>query len=134
MSLILAMMVSGLGAPIQIARAEDSTTGRNIYLPLANAGPGAATDAAANPQNTPAQGQSLFLPLVSAGGPDTAGVNPDIPTATADKVQAAATSTLLLRVISARTEPRAFSGAGVSKGDPITEFKYIINIDNSGTT
>ena len=44
------------------------------------------------------------------------------------------TTTLTLNVISARTEPRAFGGAGVTKGDPITDFKYIINIDNTGTT
>jgi hypothetical protein len=47
---------------------------------------------------------------------------------------AAATNTLTLKVVSARAEPRAFAGTGVSKGDPITEFKYIINIDNTGTT
>ncbi|MEO8556816.1 MAG: SdrD B-like domain-containing protein, partial [Actinomycetota bacterium] len=46
----------------------------------------------------------------------------------------AATNTLTLEVISARTEPRAFAGAGVDKGAPITTFKYIINEDNTGTT
>ncbi len=46
----------------------------------------------------------------------------------------AATSSLTLSVISARSEPRAFGGTGVTKGDSITEFKYIINIDNTGTT
>ena len=46
----------------------------------------------------------------------------------------AAPNTLTLNVISARTEPRAFGGAGVVQGDPITNFKYIINIDNTGTT
>jgi hypothetical protein len=46
----------------------------------------------------------------------------------------AASNTLTINVISARTEPRAFGGAGVSQGDPITNFKYIINIDNTGTT
>src|SRR5665647_3280545 len=46
----------------------------------------------------------------------------------------AATNTLTLEVISARTEPRAFAGAGVDKGAPITSFKYIINEDNTGTT
>lgn len=39
-----------------------------------------------------------------------------------------------LQVVSARTEPRAFGGLGVTQGDPILEYKYIINIDNTGTT
>lgn len=42
----------------------------------------------------------------------------------------AATDTLLLKVISANDSPTY----GISKGDPITQYKYIINIDNSGTT
>lgn len=46
----------------------------------------------------------------------------------------AATNTLTLSVVSARTEPRAFGGAGVTMGDAITQFKYIINVDNTGTT
>ena len=46
----------------------------------------------------------------------------------------AQTSTLTLSVVSARTEPRAFGGAGVNQGDPIDDFKYIINVDNTGTT
>ncbi len=61
---------------------------------------------------------------------------------------AASTSTVALSVISARDEPRAFGGAartqacatslspleGACKGDAIPEFKYVINIDNTGTT
>jgi hypothetical protein len=46
----------------------------------------------------------------------------------------AATNTLTLNVISARTESRAFGGSGVVKGAAIPNFKYIINIDNTGTT
>ncbi|MEP7034745.1 MAG: SdrD B-like domain-containing protein, partial [Actinomycetota bacterium] len=46
----------------------------------------------------------------------------------------AATNTLTLEVISARTEARAFNGAGVDKGAPIANFRYIINEDNTGTT
>lgn len=46
----------------------------------------------------------------------------------------AATNTLTLNVISARTDPRAFGGAGVTAGDAVTEYQYIINIDNTGTT
>ncbi|TFC02008.1 hypothetical protein E3O32_12300 [Cryobacterium mannosilyticum] len=48
--------------------------------------------------------------------------------------QAATTSDLSLNVISARTEPRAFAGTGVVKGDDIPNFTYIINEDNTGTT
>ncbi|HMN26780.1 MAG TPA: hypothetical protein PKE45_01405, partial [Caldilineaceae bacterium] len=62
---------------------------------------------------------SLFMPPVQAA-PATAAL--------------AATNRLTLNVVSARTEPRAFGGAGVVQGDPITEYKYIINIDNAGTT
>jgi len=47
---------------------------------------------------------------------------------------AAPTNTLELNVISARTDSRAFGGAGVTYGDSVTEFKYIINIDNTGIT
>ncbi|MGA9346598.1 MAG: SdrD B-like domain-containing protein [Nocardioidaceae bacterium] len=49
-------------------------------------------------------------------------------------VEAATTNTLTLAVSSARTEPRAFGGAGVTKGDSVDAFKYIINVDNTGTT
>jgi hypothetical protein len=48
--------------------------------------------------------------------------------------QAATTSTLSLNVISARTEPRAFAGAGVTKGAAIPNFTYMINEDNTGST
>lgn len=41
-------------------------------------------------------------------------------------------NTFTLQVVSARTEPRAFDGAGVIKGDPVSSYKYIINLDNSG--
>ncbi|MFN0282859.1 MAG: SdrD B-like domain-containing protein [Kineosporiaceae bacterium] len=46
----------------------------------------------------------------------------------------AATSTLDVSVISARSEPRFNGGAGVTKGATVPDFKYIINIDNTGTT
>ncbi|HET9017829.1 MAG TPA: hypothetical protein VFN57_19660, partial [Thermomicrobiaceae bacterium] len=48
--------------------------------------------------------------------------------------QAAPTSGLSVTVLSARTEPRAFGGQGVTKGAAITAFKYMINIDATGTT
>jgi uncharacterized repeat protein (TIGR01451 family) len=44
------------------------------------------------------------------------------------------TNTIDVSVISARTEPKALGGAGVTKGDAIPKFKYVINIDNTGTT
>jgi hypothetical protein len=53
---------------------------------------------------------------------------------TPQPAQAATTNTLTLNVISARTEPRAFAGAGVTKGAAISNFSYMINQDNSGST
>ena len=45
------------------------------------------------------------------------------------QAQAAPTGTMTLNVVSARD-----GGAGVHAGDPITTFKYIVNVDNTGTT
>ena len=45
------------------------------------------------------------------------------------QAQAASTGTMTLNVVSARN-----GGAGVHAGDPITTYKYIINVDNTGTT
>jgi uncharacterized repeat protein (TIGR01451 family) len=39
-----------------------------------------------------------------------------------------------LNVVSARTEPKAFDNAGVVKGAVVSSYKYLINIDNTGTT
>ena len=47
---------------------------------------------------------------------------------------AAATNHVTLSVVSARTEPLALGGAGVTEGDPITAYKWMINEDNTGTT
>ena len=41
---------------------------------------------------------------------------------------------LTLAVTSARTEPRALGGTGVLIGDPVNDFTYLINVDNTGTT
>ena len=41
---------------------------------------------------------------------------------------------LTLDVTSARTEPRALGGAGVTEGDAVDSYKFIINEDNTGTT
>ncbi|MEO8106939.1 MAG: SdrD B-like domain-containing protein, partial [Actinomycetes bacterium] len=46
---------------------------------------------------------------------------------------AAPINDLSIDVSSARTEPRA-PGGGVTKGDPINSYKYILNIDETGTT
>ncbi len=46
----------------------------------------------------------------------------------------AATDSLTLNVVSARTEPRAFDGTGVTKGDAIPQYKFLLNIDDTGTT
>ncbi|MFN8465927.1 MAG: SdrD B-like domain-containing protein [Caldilineaceae bacterium] len=61
-------------------------------------------------------------------------LSPVLAPAAAAAPAAQATSTMTLSVISARTEPRAFGGAGVLKGAPVTQYKYIINIDNTGQT
>ncbi|HQR26823.1 MAG TPA: SdrD B-like domain-containing protein [Nocardioides sp.] len=50
------------------------------------------------------------------------------------EASAAPTNTLTVQVVSARTEPRAFAGAGVSQGDPVSSFKFLINQDNTGAT
>ena len=47
---------------------------------------------------------------------------------------AAATNALTLQVVSARTEPRALGGTGVTKGDAIGAFSYLVSVDNTGTT
>jgi hypothetical protein len=44
------------------------------------------------------------------------------------------TAKLTMHVESARTEPRAFSGTGVTQGDPIAHYKFLLNIDDTGTT
>jgi uncharacterized repeat protein (TIGR01451 family) len=44
------------------------------------------------------------------------------------------TSTITLDVKAARTEPRALGGDGVNVNDPITTYKWMINLDNTGTT
>jgi uncharacterized repeat protein (TIGR01451 family) len=44
------------------------------------------------------------------------------------------TSTVTLGVQAARTEPRAFGGAGVTEGAAVTTYKWMINEDNTGTT
>jgi hypothetical protein len=43
-------------------------------------------------------------------------------------------STVYLNVVSARTEPRAGGGAGVVQGEPVTAYRYVINVDNTGST
>ncbi len=52
----------------------------------------------------------------------------------ATPAQAAGTNILKVDAVSARSEPRAFGGAGVLEGAKIDEFKYLLNIDDTGTT
>jgi hypothetical protein len=47
---------------------------------------------------------------------------------------AAATNTLTLEVTSARTEPRAFGGTGVTEGDAVNQYRFIVNVDDTGGT
>jgi hypothetical protein len=68
---------------------------------------------------------SFFFRLVLLTAMVFPAVGPSIPTVLAQ------TNTLTLSVISARSEPDAPGGA-VLKGDPITEYKYLINVDNTG--
>ncbi len=46
----------------------------------------------------------------------------------------AATNDLRLSVVSARDESRALGGAGVSQGDPVPSYTWMLNLDNTGTT
>lgn len=48
--------------------------------------------------------------------------------------QAAPTDGLAIKVVSARTEARALNGAGVTAGDAVGTFRYIVNVDNTGST
>ena len=48
--------------------------------------------------------------------------------------QAAPTNTLTLAVSSARSEPRAFGGGGVTKGDPVNQYTFLVNRDTTGNT
>ncbi|MBP6677211.1 MAG: hypothetical protein KA185_18160, partial [Vitreoscilla sp.] len=49
-------------------------------------------------------------------------------------VTTAYAGSVTLKVVSARAEPKAFGGAGVAKGAAISEYKFLINVDNTGTT
>lgn len=49
-------------------------------------------------------------------------------------LNAAQAASVQLNVVTGRDEPAAFDGLGAYKGDPVVEFKYIINVDNTGTT
>ncbi len=52
----------------------------------------------------------------------------------APPASAATTNTLHLNVTSARTEPLALDGTGVTKGAHVPHFKFLINKDATGTT
>jgi hypothetical protein len=68
---------------------------------------------------------SIFLRLVLLAGMLFPAFGPSAPAARAQ------TNTLTLSVIAARTEPDAPGGA-VLKGDPISDYKYLISVDNTG--
>ena len=77
---------------------------------------------------------SILIMVGSVIGPGTAFNAVPVLAAAPAAPAAAITNTIALNVISARSEPRAFPPDGVSKGDTIANFKYIINEDNTGTT
>ncbi len=56
-----------------------------------------------------------------------------LPVLTATPAQAATTNAVSVKVVSARTEPHHPGGA-VSKGDAVTDYRYMISVDNSGTS
>jgi hypothetical protein len=68
---------------------------------------------------------SVLLRLALLASVALPAVGPAAPTVFAQ------TNTLQLNVISARSEPDA-PGGPVLKGDPVTEYKYLINVDNTG--
>ena len=86
-----------------------------VLLPLPGGGVLAAPGAPPAPVTKPGTDP--------AGEPATAGTIVTAP---------AATSTLTLAVVAARTEPLANGGAGVTEGDPVTAYKFLINVDNTG--
>jgi uncharacterized repeat protein (TIGR01451 family) len=53
--------------------------------------------------------------------------------AVAPVAKAASTNTVTLAVVSARTEPRALGGDGVAEGQAVDHYKWMINLDNTGT-
>ncbi|MBI5069294.1 MAG: IPT/TIG domain-containing protein [Deltaproteobacteria bacterium] len=54
--------------------------------------------------------------------------------ALATAAPAAAQAPVSVLPAAARTEPRAFGGAGVTRDTPILAFQYVINLDNTGVT
>ncbi len=97
--------------------------------------PQGATVAAVGPAADPVT-EEAAEPAASAdargGDFDTiVSLAPPVPAA-ANQI-AAPTDTITLRVINARTEPRALDGAGVVKGEAVAQpYKWIINVDNTG--
>ncbi|MBU1750553.1 MAG: IPT/TIG domain-containing protein [Chloroflexi bacterium] len=71
----------------------------------------------------------LAVPLALPARSQTGEAAPQL---TSQTTAPAATNTLHLQVVSARDEPLAFDGAGVDQGDPVTTYKFLINVDNTG--
>ncbi len=61
----------------------------------------------------------------------TFGTLVSVPVLTAAPAHAATTNSVSVKVVSARTEDHA-PGGPVTKGDPVTSYRYMINVDNSG--
>ena len=71
----------------------------------------------------------LLVPTVPTGSIQSAlASKPQAP----EPAASATTNSIHLSVASARTDPLALDGAGVVKGDPISQYEFIINEDNSG--
>ncbi len=78
---------------------------------------------------------SIFRRVVTVVGAAalTAGTAVAVPVVAAGPAQAATTSALTVSVTSARTEPHA-PGGPVTKGQSVPDFRYMINVDNTGTS
>ena len=72
-------------------------------------------------------GSQLLVPVAQAAPIPTASAPAAAPAAPGD-------GTITFTVKAARTEPRAFAGAGVTEGAPVTAYKWMINEDNTGDT
>ena len=74
------------------------------------------------------------VPQANAAGPEAGATlaRTSSQAAPAAAAQVVTTNTITLRVISARTEPLALDGAGVTEGDPVASYQWLINEDNTG--
>ena len=111
-------------APVPIGQQQ-------IYLPVVT-GEGGVTNQA--PDTQPLAQPRIFLPMLSS---DNVWFNQERllePFQINVMARAASNTPLKIVVVSARSELLALDGAGVTKGDLIPDFRYLINVDNTGTT